>query len=78
MNSDMKLKKQNSFIFLSTIRRLDALKRIEKIILENTFEQKKKRPGSRTKPWVSSANLPLNNWAQFVPIHLPSTYKVSI
>lgn len=39
------LKSKFSFIFLSTIWRLDALKIIEKIILENILEQKKKRPG---------------------------------
>ena len=33
------------------------------------FRTKEKETWARTKRWVSSANLPLNNWAQFVPIH---------
>ena len=50
-NSDMKAKKANSVLFfLPTIWWLDALKRIEKIIRENAFEQKKKKPRLKFNP----------------------------
>ena len=48
------LKSKFSFIFLSTIWRLDALKIIEKIILENILEQKKKRPGLELNPGLAA------------------------
>ena len=43
---------------------MDALKKVEKIIWENTFEQKKKKPGLKLNPGRASANRPSNNWAQ--------------
>ena len=47
----MKAYKANSVIFfLATIWWLDALKRIEKIIRQNAFEQKKKKPRLRLNP----------------------------
>ena len=40
-----KLKKKIQFNFLSTSRSFDVLKRTQKTIWENAFEQKKKKPG---------------------------------
>ena len=40
-----------------------ALKRIEKIIRENAFEQKRKKPGLKFNPGLS-ANRPSNKWAR--------------
>ena len=48
LNSDLKAKKAYSVkFFLSTMWWLDDLKRIEKIIRENAFELKEKKPGSK-------------------------------
>ena len=45
LDSDMKPQKANSVeLFLSTIWLLDTLKRMEKIIRENAFDKKKKKP----------------------------------
>ena len=47
----MKAWEANSVLFfLPTIWWLDALKRREEIIRENTFEQKKKKPGLKFNP----------------------------
>ena len=46
MNSDMKVGKANSVLFfLSANWWLDALKGMEKIILENVYDQEKKKLG---------------------------------
>ena len=53
-----KLKKANSFLFfLSTIWWFDALKRIEKIIRKNAFEQNKKKPGLKFNPGLALVGL---------------------
>ena len=68
----MKLWEANSVLFfLPTIWWLDALKRREEITLDNTFEQKKKKPGLKFNPGLAlilSANRPSNNWAQIVGV----------
>ena len=52
--SDMKAWEANSVLFfLPTIWWLDALKRREEIIRENTFEQKKKKPGLKFNPGLA-------------------------
>jgi len=40
------------------------LKRIEKIIQKNVFEQKKKKPGLKYNPGLALINRPSNNWSQ--------------
>jgi len=51
LNSDIKAYKERSVLLsLSTVWWLDGLKRIEKIILENSFEQKKKKSGLKFNP----------------------------
>ena len=46
MNSDMKVGKANSVLFFFSANwRLDALKGMEKIILENVYDQEKKKLG---------------------------------
>ena len=59
----MKAWEANSVLFfLPTIWWLDALKRREEIILENTFEQKKKKPGLKFNPgWTNRSS---NNWIE--------------
>ena len=42
---------------------MDALKGIEKILQENAFEQKKKKPRLKFNPRFNSTNGPSNNWA---------------
>ena len=50
----MKAWEANSVLFfLPTIWWLDALKRREEITLENTFEQKKKKPGLKFNPGLA-------------------------
>ena len=52
--SDMKAWEANSVLFfLPTNWRLDALKRREEITRENTFEQKKKKPGLKFNPGLA-------------------------
>ena len=54
----MEAEKANSVLFLMpTIWWLDALKRIEKIIQENAFEQKKEKPGSKFNPGLALIGL---------------------
>ena len=56
--SDMKAWEANSdLFFLPTIWWLDALKRREEITLENTFEQKKKKPGLKFNCGLSLSGL---------------------
>ena len=43
---------------------MDALKKVEKIIWENAFEQKKKKPRLNLNHGRVNANRPSNNWAQ--------------
>ena len=56
--SDMKAWEANSvLLFLPTIWWLDALKRREEITLENTFEQKKKKPVLKFNPGLALIGL---------------------
>ena len=59
LNSDMKaFKKASSVLFLLlTIWWMDAVKRIEKIIRENAFEQKKKKPRLKFNPGLALIGL---------------------
>ena len=58
LNSDIKVYKERSVLLsFSIIWWLDGLKRIEKIILENSFEQKKKKPGLKFKPGLALTGL---------------------
>ena len=51
-------KKANSVLFLLlTIWWMDAVKRIEKIIRENAFEQKKKKPRLKFNPGLALIGL---------------------
>ena len=56
--TDMKAWEANSVLFfLPTIWWLDALKRREEITRENTFEQKKKKPGLKFNPGLALIGL---------------------
>ena len=60
--SDMKVEKEIQFYSLCL--QFDAVKREEKIIRENAFEQKKKKPALTFNSSKVRANRPSNNWAQ--------------
>lgn len=51
------LKIKFSLILLSTIWRLEALKKIAKIIQENAFKRKKKKPGIKFNPGLALISL---------------------
>ena len=73
LNSDIKGYKERSVLFsLSTVWWLDDLKRIEKIMLENSFEQKKKKPGLKFNPGLALIGLRKtgSRHQSFSPVHV--------